>query len=196
MGDGMLTYLFFRFPDAISPSLRQVPNWCWGEGQWWLIWLLCAGNRTMGVGVVILVSGADLCNLQRPLIELDGGLIYRQMWVFFTMSWNFIHWTFWDMNLEKAFITQGPNRNISRSTKRGPAEMVPKDPSSICYFRRTMNWLACCFKGLAGSLKASRGWLSGCKGMQKKEQYWASEVFQPVENSNWEQLHRGEWLLH
>jgi hypothetical protein len=35
------------------------------------------------------------------------------------------------MNLERAFIIQGPNRNISRGIKRGQPEVMFKEPSSI-----------------------------------------------------------------
>jgi hypothetical protein len=37
------------------------------------------------------------------------------------------------MNVERAVIMQGPNRNIRRSIKRGPAEVVPKEPSSMLF---------------------------------------------------------------
>jgi hypothetical protein len=61
------------------------------------------------------------------------------------------------MNLERVFIIQGPNRSIRRSLKREPAEVVPKEPSSICCSRRTTNWLASCCEELVGSLRANRG---------------------------------------
>jgi hypothetical protein len=59
------------------------------------------------------------------------------------------------MNLEREFIIQGLNRSNRRSIKKGPAEVVPKEPSSICCFRRTTNWLASCYEGLVGSSKAN-----------------------------------------
>jgi hypothetical protein len=39
----------------------------------------------------------------------------------FTKSWSLMHWMCCDINLERAFIMQDLNRNISRSIKRGLA---------------------------------------------------------------------------
>jgi hypothetical protein len=80
---------------------------------------LTMGSR--GVSGVVLVSGADLCTLQRPPGNWTEGLCVGRSEYSLTKSWNLIHWTCWDMNLKRAFIIQGPNRNIRRSIKKGPA---------------------------------------------------------------------------
>jgi hypothetical protein len=64
-----------------------------------------------------LISGVDPCSLQGPPIEwMEGRGEY-----FLSKSWSLIHWTCWDMNLERAFIIQGPHRSISRTIKNGLA---------------------------------------------------------------------------
>jgi hypothetical protein len=80
-GMGALTcFSVFRFPDPTSSTSEtntqfllvrgsmtslSASCWQWGKG----------GGR---VGVVVLISGVDLCGFQRPPIELDGRLMHRQ----------------------------------------------------------------------------------------------------------------------
>jgi hypothetical protein len=77
MVDGILTHLSFMFPDPISTPSETSTQLLLGRGVMIHLAASCWkwGN---GVGVVSLVSGVDACNLQRPPIELDGGLMGRQ----------------------------------------------------------------------------------------------------------------------
>jgi hypothetical protein len=93
MGDGIHTHLSFRFPDPTSPPSETNTQLLLGRGAMTHLAASCWQWGDGGVGVVILVSGFDLCSLQRPLIELDGGLITGRGEYSLTKSWNFICWT-------------------------------------------------------------------------------------------------------
>jgi hypothetical protein len=88
-------------------AASHLANSCWQWGR--------RGRRDAGA----LVSGVDPCDLQG--IELDRGVMHQQRWVFLPKIWNCIFCTCWDINLERAFSIQGPNRSARRSIKRGPA---------------------------------------------------------------------------
>jgi hypothetical protein len=76
MGDGILTNLSFRSPDPTSPRSETSTQLGEGGDDLSSYFLLAMGQ--WGVSVVVLVSGVDLCTLQRPPIQLDGGLMCRQ----------------------------------------------------------------------------------------------------------------------
>jgi hypothetical protein len=165
MGNGKtVSFLSSDPPEPTSPPSKTSTQLLLGRGAMIRVSASCWQWAVGGwIGVVVLVSGVDPCSLQRPPIELDGGLMHRGEYSL-TKSWNLIYWTCWDMNLERAFIIQGPNRNVSRSIKRG-SEVMSKEPSSRCCSKRTTNWLAYCCEGLVVSLKANTSWLWGCRGM-------------------------------
>jgi hypothetical protein len=51
---------------------------------------------------------------------MEGSCIGRGQYCL-TKSWNLVFCTCWDINLERAFSIQGPNRGARRSIRRGPA---------------------------------------------------------------------------
>jgi hypothetical protein len=66
-----------RFPDPTSPPSETSIQLLLGRGTMTCLAALC-WQWGDGVRVVALVSGVDSCSLQRPLIELNEGLMRRQ----------------------------------------------------------------------------------------------------------------------
>jgi hypothetical protein len=111
MGRIGYSLICLRSPDPTSSPSETSTQLLLGRGamihladSWWQ-W------DDRGIGVVLLVSG--------PPIEWMEDLCVGWGEYSLTKSWSLIHWTCWNMDLDRAFIMQGPNRNISRSIKSG-----------------------------------------------------------------------------
>jgi hypothetical protein len=124
--------LWDKHPAAIGGKgkVTHLANSCW---QWSRRWGRNRGHSSQGL--ICVASGG----LQQNWTE--GSCVGRGEYSL-TKSWNFIFCTCRDINLERAFIIQGPNRSIRRSIKRRPARGSAQGAHSICCSRRTTNWLA------------------------------------------------------
>jgi hypothetical protein len=99
------THLSLRFPNATrSPSITST-QLLLGRGAMIRLAASCWPWGDKGVGMVVLVSGADPCILPcRPRWKWSEGSYIGRGEYSLTKNWNLICWTCWDMNTFEVFL--------------------------------------------------------------------------------------------